>query len=82
MPQGPSPSPKRIKLDNAGSYTTVASSIPLSERSTTASEVTVSSAMIQNDDETGATERWIGLQFTWSGKLYTLEVAESDRFAF
>jgi hypothetical protein len=24
-------------------------------------------------------ERWINLQFTWSGKLFSLDIAESDR---
>jgi hypothetical protein len=81
MLQGPRPSLKQIQLDNIGSYTTVASPSPLPEQRTTVSEATVSSAMIQTDDETGTTERWIELQFTWAGKLYNLEVAESDRFA-
>jgi ubiquitin-like domain-containing CTD phosphatase 1 len=39
----------------------------------------IQSRQIQTD-EAGTTERWIHLVFTWSGKPFTLDVAESDRY--
>ena len=30
-------------------------------------------------DNAAATEHWITLNFTWSGKAFSLDVAESDR---
>jgi hypothetical protein len=38
------------------------------------------SAMQVKPDETELSERWTQLQFTWSGKSFMLEVADSDRF--
>jgi hypothetical protein len=40
------------------------------------------SAMQINPDETELSERWTQLQFTWSGKSFMLEVADSDRSVY
>lgn len=29
--------------------------------------------------DAGGTEKWIHLTFTWAGKAFTLDIAESDR---
>ncbi|RDB21192.1 Ubiquitin-like domain-containing CTD phosphatase 1 [Hypsizygus marmoreus] len=38
-------------------------------------DTTISTTQVRIDDA----ERWVQLQFTWSGKPYTLDVADSDR---
>lgn len=39
----------------------------------------IHSTSVSKDKYDESDERWITLQFTWSGKPFSLEVAESDR---
>lgn len=40
----------------------------------------IHSTFVSKDKYDESDERWITLQFTWSGKPFSLEVAESDRY--
>ena len=42
-------------------------------------ERVIHSTSVSKDKYDEPDERWITLQFTWSGKPFSLEVAESDR---
>ncbi len=39
----------------------------------------IDAALKDKVDDLGLVENWIKLQFTWSGKSYTLDIADSDR---
>ncbi|OBZ69263.1 Ubiquitin-like domain-containing CTD phosphatase 1 [Grifola frondosa] len=65
------PSPKRIKLD------TVIMELPTDLQVKPSEAAAIITAQV--DAVELESERWIHLQFTWSGKPFTLDVAESDR---
>ncbi|KAF8880250.1 HAD IIID h [Mucidula mucida] len=47
-----------------------------SNEPSTVAEITATTDKV---DDLGLVENWIKLQFTWSGKSYTLDIADSDR---
>ncbi|KAI0273463.1 HAD IIID h [Gloeopeniophorella convolvens] len=47
--------------------------------SSTGSTTVVATAVDVAVDEAGVAEKWISLSFTWSGKSFSLDIAESDR---
>ncbi|KDQ61115.1 hypothetical protein JAAARDRAFT_32118 [Jaapia argillacea MUCL 33604] len=72
--------PETLKLDSNESTVEVGASKGLEAAEATV--VSVESVEMENGPEEGAEvvpERWIQLAFTWSGKPFTLDIAESDR---
>ncbi|OSX65602.1 hypothetical protein POSPLADRAFT_1073590 [Postia placenta MAD-698-R-SB12] len=84
------PSPKRIKLDDNSARAEPGSDAPLDQPTVAPSTETevqegeqaaVVTAVVDSTPslEEPEAERWIHLQFTWSGKQFKLDIAESDR---
>ncbi|KAI0064716.1 HAD IIID h [Artomyces pyxidatus] len=56
-----------------------AASAPAADASAGSSTTVVTASVEPVQDGTGVEEQWIKLAFSWAGKPYTLDVAESDR---
>ncbi|KZT09786.1 HAD IIID h [Laetiporus sulphureus 93-53] len=81
------PRPKRIKLDVSDAVAHIVGSTVVSEKLNAGKSAedgekdgqnTVVTAIVDSHPEADD-ERWIHLLFTWSGKPFTLDIAESDR---
>jgi len=49
------------------------------EESNASNLISIMATTQAETDESGSSERWVQLQFSWSGKHFALEIADSDR---